>query len=559
MQPNLKSFAATLWLLSALFVGAPQSSAAETVTLSEGVDAILEGEFHSSGEKEWVLAKGATIRITGSPGMTEQHLTAFLDGVQVGCDDLGIIFATGVFGLDINMTDGTLFRVPGIITATMMRRDPDPEDALLFCTKEVDVSAYNHWVIWSEGLFRLGGETSVEAVHPKTTDRPKYLVSMGGEVDGVWMSSDLKTFAAFEGSKARFWQEANNDLAVKRRVLRETTVDSNRVGASAYRAFITEALEGLTKLQKGYDLLQSGKYTDEVLKRMIQSGTQIPRLALASFNVVYGDAAFSLEPFENWRGQGKVIADVAYLTNEKKEAPDYPPLTFIIEDRSGKLMNDIRLVVEKGDAVVESRRSGNQDWSERSRNQFDLLAELSYNPGEEKSMLSLDIDATGYLLRKAMQVVGQISIGNMELTKDSFRIHYRPTAPSKTVSSRFSSFLSLREILSFPDRDRIIGKFRPEEIDDATWAFINEAIDHMVASLYRARIEQIDEFEIVFTRVSGTTWKLTANAVSPEGRKANAEFEGQIPGDPLAKFWEGVEGSKEATGWLDVDFGVVQF
>jgi hypothetical protein len=81
----------------------------------------------------------------------------------------------------------------------------------------------------------------------------------------------------------------------------------------------------------------------------------------------------------------------------------------------------------------------------------------------------------------------------------------------------------------------------------------------MVDALYRAHIQQIDEFEIVFSKVGGTTWKLTATAVSPEGRKANAEFGGELPGDPLAKFWEGVEGSKDATGWLDVDFGVVQF
>lgn len=559
MQTDLKSAATTLLMLTAVAVSAPWSFAAETVTLTDGVDAILEGEYQSSGDKEWILAKGASIRITGSPGISEQRLTAFLNGVQVGCDELGIVFATGVFGLNIEMADGTLFRVPGIITATMMRRDPDPEDALLFCTREVDTSQYDRWVIWSEGHFRLGGKTSVEAVHPQTTERPKLLVSMGGEVDGVWMSSDLKSSAVFEGSNAKFWREANKDLSVKRRVLRETTVDSSRVGASAYRAFIKEAQEGLAKLKKGYDLLQSGKYTDEVLKRMIQSGTQIPRLVLASFNVVYGDAAFSLDPFENWRGQGKVIADVAYLTNEKKEVPEYPPFNFVLEDRSGKLMNDIRLIVEEGDAVVEARRRGSEDWSERSKNQFDLLAELSYAPGEEQSRLTLDIDATGYLLRKAMKVVGQLSIGSMELTKDSFRIHYKPTAPSKTVSSRFSSFLSLREILSFPDRDRIIGEYRPEEIDDATWDFLNGALDHMVASLYRARIEQIDEFEIVFARVGGTTWKLSANAVSPKGKRAKAESEGELPGDPLAKFWEGVEGSKDATGWLDVDFGVVQF
>ena len=531
----------------------------ESIPLGEGVSAVFEGDYKSLEKRRFSLAKGAALKVIGSPGITEQRLTAFSEGVEVRCDDLGVAFASGLFALEFRMTDGVVFRVPGKITATRMRLTPKPEDALVFTTSADVAPTSPRWVSWADGYFRVYGQTSAEAVHPPLNGNQEFLVSMGGETDQVWMTSDLKTGAMLEGSRADFWREAYGDLNRKRRTLREMVIGGDRIGAAGYQAFVREAMEGLSKLGEGYRLLQSKQYTDEVLRRMIQSGTAIPRLVLASFNIVIGDAAFSLQPFQNWVGQGKVIANVAYLTNEKHPAPGQPPFTFTLEDRSRIMNHDIRLVVSEDDAVIETRPRADKEWAVRSPDQFDLIAEVGFAPAKDSFVLSLDVDATGYLLRKAQRVVGQISLGTLELKRDSLTVHYRPTAPSPTVATRFSSFLSLRRILFIPDKDKILSPYRPEQISEETWDFLGEAIDFAVDALHRARIDQIDEFKVVLAKENDRAWRIFAEAADPSGRRARAEHGAELAEDPLGELWRRTQGSREASGWLDLDLGFLDF
>ena len=192
---------------------------AESVQLAEGINLELSGTYEKTGDRAWTLSKNAGIKITGSPGIVEERLIAHQDGVAIVCDDLGLEQAAGLFALEIEMTDGALFRVPGKVTASRIARKGDAEDSLAFTTHSEGVAGAPRWVAWAEGFFRVKGTTSVEAVYPKTEAQPRFLVSLGGENDDVTLSTDLRTTAYFESYNAKFWREAYGDLDKKRKAL----------------------------------------------------------------------------------------------------------------------------------------------------------------------------------------------------------------------------------------------------------------------------------------------------------------------------------------------------
>jgi hypothetical protein len=540
-----------------LLVGAPPLFG-ETLTLADGVELSLSGTYEKTGDRSWRLSKGAQIEVTGSPGIAKETLVAHGDGVSIVCDDLGLEEARGLFAIEIEMTDGALFRVPGKLTAQRIARKGDPEDALAFTTRSEGVVDAPRWVAWAEGFFRVKGTTSVEGVYPEAEGHPQFLVSVGGENDEVILSSDLRATAFFESYNANFWREAYGSLDEKRNALRKAVVDPTRIGASGYNSFIRESLSGLNKLQQGYELLQTRRYTSEVLDRMTKSGTEIPRLDLASIRVVYGDAAYSFEPFMNWQGQGKTIVNVAYLTNFNKEPKEYPPYSLTFEDPSGVMSGDVRLSVQEGDAVVEDRRDAQSEWSLRTPIQFDLLAEALYTPGPDSAALTLEVDATGFLLRKAIRVIGQLSLAEIEIKRDSLRIHYKPDAPSRQVSSQFADFIPIRQLLFFPDKDRVLSAYRPDEISEETWDFFGAAIDKAVEAVHNARIDKFDEFVVLLGKSGGGQWTISARA-SGGGRAVEVMHTGQLTNDPLAEIWEGIEKNREAVEWLDLDLGIIRF
>jgi hypothetical protein len=496
------------------------------------------------------------VGVSGVPGIASQTVVAYAPGVQLEVNQEGVNYVSGLFSVRTEGAEGVVLRVPGRLTALRMSRAPEDEQPLVFTNYDADFSTVPRGVMWDGRLFKLKGKASVEALHPARADQPERLVSISGEADGAYLTSNLYDSATVTDSRDNIWQVANQDLADKRKMVRSIRVDPNRVGAPAYRATLNEAIEGLGKLQKGYDMLQSRQYTDEVLKRMLQSGTGIPRLDLATIGVISGETAVSFEPFQNWLGQGRVMCNLAYFTNLDEEPGPSQPWDFVLLDGWGQFGEDTRILVEEGDAVVQVRRNADSEWTLRDTHQFDLLAEVGFNPEPESAVMNLDVDVTGFLLRKAFQVIGQLSLGHLEIGKDSMTLVYHPESPSQTVATRFSSFLKLKQILTFPGRDDLLDKYRPDFLGQKTWEAMQGALDHMAQAVYEARIDQIDEFTLTLQRGQGNEWILFGTAASPEGRKTSIEYRAELDTDPLSKIWERIDQNRDAANWLDLELDI---
>lgn len=542
----------TLCLL--LVSGAAQFASAAEIANDHGFKAVVEGDFAEDDNKVLVLNLGARLTLTHPDEGGEERVTAHGERVRVHLNETGVHWAVGLFAYERTDSGGGKTHVPGKLTAARMEMNPDAEMALTFVRGEDMQPTTANWVVEAGGVFRLQGTTSAERIHPAREGRPELLVSMSGDVAGTSLSSDLETIGWYEGSTANFWREAYDQLETRKKALRETVVDPNRVGYQAYQAFLREAQQGLNKLGEGYDMLRQKRYTDEVLKRMVAGRADIPRLDLCSFNIVCGESAFALEVFENWQGGGRVMGNVGYLTNDAGEGA-YPTLTFVLADKSGKIGEDTRLVVAEGDAYLESARTGSEEWRMRSPNQFDHLAEVGFTPGDDKMALTLDLDVTGFLLRKGMRVVGLVNLGSLEVTPNSFRVVYQPTAASQKVASDFSGYVALNRIILFPDRDRILDDLRPPEITDETWDFIGFGFDHLAAALHSSGVDQIDYLAVDLRQVEGNRWGVFAEFAGKNGRTGTAEFQGELSANPITFLWEKLEGSRDAVEWLDIDLG----
>lgn len=170
--------------------------------------------------------------------------------------------------------------------------------------------------------------------------------------------------------------------------------------------------------------------------------------------------------------------------------------------------------------------------------------------------LAFELDVTGFLLRKGMNVVGQVNIGSIEVTPNSLTLVYQPSAASQKVASDFSGYVALSRIILFPDRDRILDDYRPEEITDETWDFLGRGIDYLADSLHRANVDQIDSLIVRFEKIEGGRWGFMADFTGKNGRSGHAEYQGELSENPITFLWEKLEGSKDATEWLDIDLGL---
>ncbi len=527
--------------------------AAEVAT-TFGLAVSVEGKYSTMADNSIDLNSGATLKIAASDKIPAQEITAHGEHVRVVLGESGVQSVSGLFAMTRVGEDGTKTHIPGKLTATRMRLNPEPEMALAYTRGETAQPQASNWVTESEGIFRLKGLTSVERIHPPTEDLPEILISMSGKNSEVILSSNMATMGWYEDCPANFWKEAYDDLNVKKQALRDTVVDPQRVGARAYQSFIRESMQGLNKLSEGYDMLRQKRYTDEVLRRMVQGRADIPRLDVGSFNIVAGEGAYTLEIFRNWLGDGRVMSNVAYLTNAEKEGA-YPSLSFVLGDKSGKIGEDTRLVITEGDAYLEVARPGSETWNMRSPNQFDYLAEVAFSPNEESMKLDFDLDVTGFLLRKGMRVVGQVTIGSLEVTPNSLNLVYQPTAASRKVASDFSGYVALSRIVLFPDRDRILDDYRPEEISDETWDFLGMGFDHLAEALGQSNVDQIDSLVVEFKQIEGKQWGLMANFKGKNGRSGQAEYKGELSENPVTFLWEKLKGSQDTTEWLGIDLG----
>ncbi|MCA9450611.1 MAG: hypothetical protein KC931_26045, partial [Candidatus Omnitrophica bacterium] len=107
----------------------------------------------------------------------------------------------------------------------------------------------------------------------------------------------------------------------------------------------------------------------------------------------------------------------------------------------------------------------------------------------------------------------------------------------------------------FPDRDRILDDFRPEEVTDEAWDFFGIGFDHLAEGLHAANIDQVDSLVIDMKQLEGNRWVLTSDFVGKNGRSGRAEYEGELSKNPIDFLWKKLEGSKEATEWLGLDLG----
>jgi len=156
------------------------SRAAEVSTLF-GYTANVEGEYSEEANNLLVLGKGAILTIPPGDRVLEHELTAHGDQVQVTLDEDGVTQATGLFALVRVSEDGTKTHIPGKLTATRMKVNPQPDMALTYVKDPTLEPQDQNWVSESEGVFRLKGLTSVERIHPPTDQLPEVLISMSGK------------------------------------------------------------------------------------------------------------------------------------------------------------------------------------------------------------------------------------------------------------------------------------------------------------------------------------------------------------------------------------------
>ena len=533
-----------------------------SLQIAESVTLTMEGQHQRLEGDRWSLSKGTWLSVTSPEKKLDESVLAVRDGVLVRCGEAGILEASGVFVLQIRLEDGTRYRVPQMYPSISRRFEPDVRVPLFYSKLVSEVPDAENWVTRSEAGFRTAGFGGAEAIYPPGPDGPMMLVSMCGETGQIRLSSDLRTNVQMDGKFFEFWKSARTGLKREKSIFAEVEVPPTRTGAEAYKKYIRKSMDAIDKIAKGYEMLRMNQHAEEVVRRLFEEGAPLPRLSLAEITIVRGNQAFSLRPFVNWRGKGRVSADSATLVNEKASPSHDPPFDFVLGELTGRIYTETRLAVKDDGASIETRRPGTEEWSLRDPDQFDLVSRVTFTPGEEVHGLVEEVDATGYFQRKDLNLPGMVRMGRMEASKDRLLFHYEPTSENREAAIQLSNFMAVRRNLFFPDRELRFGKLRPPGMEGKSGSedFLNDALDGLVEAVDKENLDQIDVLDVEISNADDGTRSFRATAAESGGRTAGSEYRARLEGKSLVtQVYKALNRSRYATDWLDLDLGVDRF
>ena len=562
MQKNPILLLFPFLILAPVSVFAQTPEKAESIRLTDEVTLTMEGRYERLDSGWWRLSKDAWLSVTSPEKKLDELILALRDAVLVRCGEEGILEATGIYVMEIKMEDGTRYRVPKMYPSISRRFEPDVKVPIAYSKLEPEIRGDDDWVTWWEGKFRTGGFGGVEAVYPPSSENPMMLVSMGGEVSQINLTSDLKSGVEMDGKYFEFWRSAHSVLKREKDIFRGIEVPPDRVGARAYEKHIRESLNGIDKIAKGYQMLQSNQHSAEVVRRMLEKGVPLPRLSLAEITIVRGHQAFSFRPFISWQGKGRVLADSATLVTTGVEPSSYPPYHFVVGELSGRIYKETRLLVENHDARIETRRPGTEGWETRSPDQFDLASVVTFTPRQDSFSIEEEVDATGYFQRKDLGISGIVHLGSLLAEKDRLVFHYGPESENREAAVQISNFLGVRKNLFFPDKELRVGKLRPPGSENTGEAmdFLSDALDRLVEAVDREGIGQVDRLDLEITCEAEDVRKVVSQAGDFGGKTASGHYEAEFQGSPIVQnLFEGLDRSRYATDWLDLDLGVERF
>lgn len=518
--------------------------------------AYIDGQYTPAGFNRWRLSKGATLWITSREDRSEESIHAEEDGAEVFCGNAGILEASGRYVIDITRTDSVRIRIPRAYPSLSQNIDLPQQPPFLFVKGKVDPKRGKDWVSIQNGEFWIRGFSSVEAVYPVLREFPKTLIAVAGNTSETLVISDLRTYLKFDANPFPFWRAARADLDQEEKNFKSIKISEDRVGIEAYRNQQRETLKALSKIREGYQLLQRNLYSQKVIEKMLQEGVPIPRLTLTDITIVRGDMAFSIRPFVNWKGEGRVLVDRARLVTPTSTPRSFPTADFQIEDLTNRMIEDTRLRIEPDSSFVEIRRPTDPDWKLRTDIQFDLDVTRYMVPEGEEYRFSDQVDATGFFIRKEINAQGKIRLSDLVVGKNAIEYRFRPQSEDPNAAIQFAKFLDLKRILFNPDEQRRT-KILPKPLDDpALSSFLSEGMDHLVSAMYAQGIKEVVGLHVRLENPGSSQWNFLADVLGDGGQIAQSSLTRTIPtARPISEVWQRVDRNRNMKDWLELSWG----
>jgi hypothetical protein len=547
----LAATAAILFFLGTL---AGPSMAEPLIDMTSGFKVTIAGDYKATDDDTWHLGKGAVLRVTSKGGKLRETLEAIGDTVEVHCGEAGISEASGIFVFEATRTDATHYRFPRHNPSFSENFQINREEPFLFSEGGLENPQAANWVAFENGEFNIGGLASVEAEYPATAEGPKMLVSVGGSTSQTRVTSDLKSVLKFKADSFPFWRAARADLDEEERFVHGMAIDPGSVGAAAYSGQQKDMLAGIKKIREGYQLLQRNLYSQKVIDKMLQEGVPIPRLTLAEVSIVRAGNAFSIRPFVNWRGEGRVLVDRARLETGSAPPGSAPSVTFEIQDLAHRMLEDTRLVIESGDSYIENSRPGNRNWNRRVPIQFDLDLIRSFAADGDTFRFRESVDATGFFVRKEIQAAGVIRSSTLAVLKHSLAFEFKPKSSDKAAALEYSKFLGIKRMLLVPGGARRSKLLPVLSKDEKVLDFLQEGLDRLAAAIFKQGIQDITALEVRLSDEHAPLWSVTARVADNSGKVAQAACEKDLPGVPgLEEIWKKLDSKRTAADWLDFE------
>lgn len=517
--------------------------------------AYIDGGYDPAGFNRWRLKKGTTLWITSREDQSKESIRAEEDGAEVLCGNAGILEASGRYVIEITRTDSVKIRIPRAYPSLSQNLDLPQQPPFFFAKGKMDAKPGKDWVSLQGGEFWIRGFSSVEAVYPAIREFPKTLIAVAGNTSETLVITDLRTYLKFDANPFPFWRAARADLDQEEKNFKSIQIPDDRIGVEAYRSHQRETLKALSKIREGYQLLQRNLYSQKVIEKMLQEGVPIPRLTLTDITIVRGDMAYSIRPFVNWKGEGRVLVDRARLVTPASTPRNFPAADFQLEDLTNRMIEDTRLRIEADNSFVEVRRPIDPDWGLRQGIQFDLDATRYMIPEGEEYRFSDQVDATGFFIRKELNAKGKIRLSDLVVARNAIEYRFRPQSEDPNAATQFAKFMDLRRILFHPDAERRTTLL-PKPLDDPALAdFLNEGLDSLVSAMYAQGIKEVVGMHIRLENPSPGLWNFKSDVLGEGGKMAESSLSRTIPtARPISEVWERIHRNRAQKDWLDIEW-----
>lgn len=536
----------TLILLVAM-AGTVQSQPSALRFMMDGNGDEVRPGVYSLDEDEW-------LDVHTTAGKTLERVQALEAGVQVICGATGVVMVSGSFIYEATRTDGTRIRVPRQYPSLSQNFQVPKIERFTFAKDRNYLGNALDFVILEGVVLTLRGLASAEALHPPAGGHPRSLVSVAGNTTESVLQTDLASFLKFDGNVFKFWRAARSDLDDEEKVIRGAVIEEGRVGAEAYIGFQKDTLAGMRKLREGYEMLQRNLYSKQVIEKMLAEGVAIPRLTLAEATIVRGDTAFSIRPFVNWQGEGRVLIDRAILQTSAQPPSIPPPAYFSIEDLSNRMLEKTMLLIHSQDSQIQTQRPGRTEWTLREPIQFDFDLRRTLFKENGAFVFMDELDANGFLARKDLPTGGLIDFSRTVIEKDRLQFRLNPVSADGRPGEQVAKFLDLRRMLMFPDSERRLQMLPFDFEDEQVAGFVDASMDHLAAEVHANQMNEILGFNFELDQSAVPVWAIELAARGENDLTVQTSHTANLPGaERMDKTWENLESRPNVTEWLELD------